>query len=353
MGSQAKKQNDLLDSNRTLFNNQYNTQNKTSSDRSNTAYSQQQGARPGLDSAFQGYASTGGFDPGEYDSALNDIAGTSGWGGGGYSSGGGSTVADELTRTGGIDASKFDSALKGYSDFASGGGGLDTNAMRQRANSVIPSFYKNLQNEAARRKMVNPYAPSYDASAASMSRDAAQQTQNNVRDTDLDISAQVAANRKFGIEGLGSLNTNIQGMTQAGKIAGGGQQISNAGLGLQAAGLNEQAAARKQSGRLQLMGMKQSGKQYGTSGQAGLYSDDASQARGYGQDIYGGIGGNATSNLAYINARKDPSSWWKSLLKSGLGALGSLGGGAGIKANDPKVDPEGNDLYALPWSTTT
>lgn len=326
MGSHAKKTNSLLDQSRGRSNREFDEANETSRTRSNTAYADQRSGRDDVRGRFTGYADTGGLDPDEIDRYRSTFSGygDSGYGGGG---GGGSSVADELATTGGIDESVFGSALRGYENFASGGGGLDVDAMRQRANSVIPSFYKNLQNNLSRRKMINPYGPTYDAEGASLARQAGQQTQENIRDTELGISEQVAANRKFGIAGLGGLHTNIQGMKQQGKIAGGSQQISNAGLGLDAARLRESSAARRQQGEADILDRRERGRLTGLGGLVDMYGMDRDDARGYHQDRYGGMTNRAGIDSGYISGRQDPSAWWKDLTRAGLGGAASVASG--------------------------
>lgn len=327
MGASAKKTNDLLDKSRQTADAGYAAANSRNTSRSDTAYSQAQGDRQGLQDRFAGYADTGGIDPADADRLRSTFGSSSA---GGYGGSGGSSVANELASTGGIDESAFTSALKGYSDFAAGNG-IDSQAMLARANSVLPSFYKNLANNNARRQMVNPYGPSYDASTASMARQAGQQTQEAERDNELSVADAGAKYKEFGIQGLGNLNTSIQGMKQQGKIAGGSQQISNGNLGLGYAQLNESAAARRQSGEENLLGLKQSGKIQGLGGLSDMYNSDQAYGRGYNQDATGTYGAQENAATNNINSRQDPSKWWKDLTKQALSATaGVFTGGASL-----------------------
>lgn len=313
--SSQKKTNDLLDQQR-----QQQTANtqpiiNTARDRSNTAYTDSQNRISGLTSGYQGLSDTGGLDPEE----INRLRSTFGGGGGG------SSVASSLSSTGGIDQSKFDSALAGYGDFASSGGGVDAAGIEAKSNRVIPSFYKNLQNEAERRRLVNPYSPSFDSESAAMARQAGQQTQENVRDTQTQIAEMVRQGREFGIKGLGDLNSTIQGLVQQGKIAGGQQEISNAGIA-------ESAAARRQSGEQFIAGQQQSGRLAGLGGLKDLYDSQNQNAAGYfGAQANANTGVNG-ANLDAIRSRQNTTPWWQTVLNAGAGAAGSLlGGGGGLK----------------------
>src|SRR4051812_15192454 len=134
--STQKKTNNLLDTQRGQVQQDYNQPINTARDRSAENYQSSQGMIPGLTDRYSKFADTGGFDPGEFDKYMGSA------GGGGYSGG-------DL----GVDESKFGDALKGYQDMASGGG-VDVNGIVARAESAIPSFYKNMQNEQTNRLRV-------------------------------------------------------------------------------------------------------------------------------------------------------------------------------------------------------
>lgn len=310
--STQTKTNDLLDQQRQQQTANTQPITDTARSRSNSSYDDSQKRIGGLNDRYSNYADTGGFNPTDFDALRSSFGG----------GGGGSSVAGELAGTGGIDESKFNDALAGYKDFASSGGGVDAEGIRARSNRVIPSFYKNLQNEQERRKLVNPYSPSFDAESASMARQAGQQTQENIRDTETGISDMISKGRQFGIAGLGNLNTNIQGMVQQGKIAGGNQQIANAGL-------SESAAARRQSGETTILGMKQQGKLAGLGGLQGLYDSQNSNAGGYFDRQAGSVAGGNQANLDAIKSRQNTTPWWQTALNAGAGAAGTyFSGGA-------------------------
>jgi len=293
MGSQRKTNNNLLDKQYQQTQRDYGQALGTAGNRSNEAWQRGQNAIPGLTDRYANMADTGGFDPGEYSNLFSSVGG-----------GGG---AGNL----GIDESKFDSALKGYQDFASSGGGLDVAGMQARANSVIPSFYKNLENDMENRRRVNPYSPTFDSERAALTRQAGQQSVENVRNTDLDIADAVNRNKQFGIQGLGSLQQAIQGMQQQGKIS--------------AANINESAAGRRQSGQLALINARQQGRLAGLGGLSGMNQDDRNEAYNYLNSQFGGIGNRDTGAVNNITARKG-SDWWKNILQAGGAATGSYFG---------------------------
>ena len=304
--STQTKTNELLDTQRSQVQGDYSGPLATSKKRSDTAYDNQREMLPGLSSRYSNLADSGGFDDGEFSSMF----GSAGGGGG----------AGDL----GIDESKFSGALKGYEDYAASGGNIDAEGMRARANSVIPSFYKNLQNEATRRRLVNPYAPSFDNESAAMARQAGQQSVENVRNTELDIADKVDRNKQFGIQGLGSLHQAIQGMQQQGKIS--------------AAGINESAAGRRQSGQTALLGMRQEGRLAGLGGLQGLYSGENTDAKDYSNQQYGGIGDKTGATTGTIANRQNTTPWWQTALQAG-GTAGAayLSGGGSLLARKPRT----------------
>lgn len=312
--SSQNRTNSLLDQQRKDSQSRYNPINAQNQSRSNQQYSDAQSQIPGLRGSYQNFADTGGIP----DSEINQFR--SSFGGGG--AGGGSSVANSLASGGGIDESKFGGALAGYQEFASGGGGVDAEGIRARSNRVIPSFYKNMTNEAERRKLVNPYAPSFDAEAASRARQAGQQTQENVRDTETGISELVSKNRQFGISGLGDLNSRIQGMVQQGKIAGGSQQIANAGLA-------ESAAARRQSGEEAILSSRERGRMAGLSGLESQYQTANQNAGQYQDRSLSGVNSQSGSEINNISSRQNTTPWWQTALNSATGAAGAYAGAGG------------------------
>lgn len=310
--SSQNRTNSLLDTQRRSSQSRYSRPQEDSQNRGDASYDDTQGRLRGLSDRYSNLADTGGFDPHSFDALRSTF------GGGG---GGGSSVANELSSTGGIDESKFSGALAGYDEFAHGGG-LDIEGIRARSNSATPSFYKNLQNEMERRRLVNPYGPTFDAEGAAMARQAGQETQKNIRDTELDIGDRVSANKQFGIRGLGDLNTAIQGMKQQGKIAGGSQQISNAGLA-------ESAAARRQSGETDILHMLQSGRLAGLGGLEGLFQTQNTNTQTYADRHQRGLEGQDQAQLGNIAARQNTTPWWKTILGAASGPAAAYFGARG------------------------
>jgi hypothetical protein len=300
--SSQNKTNNLLATQQRKSESRYTPYLDKTNTRGDAAYDDTQGRLKGLSDRFSNLADTGGFDPHSFD-ALRAT-----FGGGG---GGGSSVANELSDTGGIDESKFSSALAGYDEFAHGGG-LDIEGMRARGNSAVPAFYKNLENHLEQRKLVNPYAPTFDAESRALARQKGQETQKAIRDTELDIGDRVSANKQFGIKGLGDLNSAIQAMKQQGKIAGGSQQISNAGLA-------ESAAGRRQTGEMNILQMLQDGKLKGLGGLEGLFQTQNANSNGFAAQYQGGLEGLDQSQLGSIANRQNTVPWWQRVLGAASG----------------------------------
>lgn len=305
--SQQKASNKLLDAQSQQIDKDYAGPLATVNSRSNTAYGSSQAQIPGLRNRFDDWSRTGGFGAGDWDQF--DSAFNSDTGGGG----GGGSIGD-------FDESRFSSALSGYDEFTRGGG-VDADSIRARSNRAIPQFYQNLKDESSRRRMVNPYGPSFDAEQAKMARMSGQQTQENIRDTELGISDLVSKNKQFGISGLANLNSTIAGLKS-------NQDIARAGLDESAAGRRDAAAGRRQSGALQKQGMIQSGKLSGLSGLSGLFDTENQNAKDYLNTQFGGIADKNNAKLGSIMARNSGNNnpWWQKLLGAGASVAGAYYG---------------------------
>lgn len=295
--STQKKTNQLLDTQRGQVQQDYTQPINTARDRSAESYNNSRGMIPGLSDRYSKLADSGGFDPGEFDKYMGSA------GGGGY--GGGDL---------GVDESKFSGALAGYGDMASGGG-VDVNGIVARAESAIPSFYKNLQDEQVNRRRINPYAPSFDAESARMARQMGQETVKAGVNARLDASEAQNANKRFGIAGLGSLQQAIQGMQQQGKITG--------------AQLSDSAASRRSNAQLGLLQARNQGRLAGLGGLSSMYQNENDNALQYGGQQLSGIGGKTGGVNDSIVARQNTKPWWQSALQAaGGGFAGAISGGA-------------------------
>jgi hypothetical protein len=294
--STQKKTNQLLDTQRGEIHGDYDPAIDTARQRSEDQYNSSQGMIPGLSDRYSNLADNGGFDSGEFDKYMGDA------GGGGY--GGGDL---------GIDESKFGDALKGYQDMASGGG-VDVQGLVSRAESAIPAFYKNLQNEMTNRRRINPYAPTFDAEQAKMARQAGQQTVEAGTNARLDAGEVVNRNKQFGIQGLGNLQQAIQEMQQRGKITG--------------AQLSDSAAGRRSNAQLALIQARNQGKLAGLGGLENLYQTKNDNALQYGNQRLSGMSGKTGGIAASIADRQNITPWWQTALKAaGGGFAGAISGG--------------------------
>jgi hypothetical protein len=296
--STQKKTNQLLDTQRGDIQKDYTQPINTARDRSAESYNSSRGMIPGLSDRYSNLADNGGFDAGEFDKYMGDA------GGGGY--GGGDL---------GVDESKFGDAIKGYQDMASGGG-VDVQGLVSRAESAIPAFYKNLQDEMTNRRRINPYAPTFDAEQAKMARQAGQQTVEAGTNARLDAGEVVNRNKQFGIQGLGNLQQAIQEMQQRGKITG--------------AQLSDSAAGRRSNAQLALIQARNQGKLAGLGGLENLYQVGNDNALQYGNQQLSGVGGKTGGIGNNIGSRQNTTPWWQTALQAaGGGFAGAMGGGFG------------------------
>lgn len=290
MGNSAqKKTNSLLDTENASIDKDYSDPLNTARDRGNWAYNDAQSQIPGLRNRFENLADTGGFNSGDwsqFDSAYNSDTG----------GGGGGTL-------GPFDESRWADAISGYNEFAGRTGGVDAEGIRTRANRAIPQFYQNLKDESTRRRMVNPYGPSFDAEQAKMARQSGQQTQENIRDTETSISDMISKNRMGAIGGLANLQTNIAGLKS-------NQDIANAQLNESAAGRRDAATGRRESLALQKQGMIQSGKLSGLSGLSGMFDTQNSNAKDYFNSGLSGLASKHNAKIGALGARSNKGVDW-------------------------------------------
>lgn len=285
-----------------------------------------------------------------------------------YGGGGGSVGADysaaksgyqKLADTGGINRGDFSQAQNAFTGFLSNGG-LDQNAqdnMRYRATSMVPSFYQNYKNEAARKANVQGgYSPGYDAQQAQIGRDASAAGYDASRKAEADISQQVQQGRMFGASGSAGLASTMNSLEQGGKIAGLGglKGIGDSELSASStnAGLAESKASRNQQLQLALQDMYQKGKMGSAQGLQSLYSSAPGATGQAGSMFLQGTQGLNSAQLQNLMARSSIQNkgidWSK--LFGAAGSVAGMFGGGGFGGYDSKSQALQNDLYALPWS---
>jgi hypothetical protein len=110
--------------------------------------------------------------------------------------------------------------------------------IRSAGNRIIPSFFANLRNEMrTSQNATGGYSPGYSASAASMARDAAHQSQEAALDTELGISDRVRQGKLTGAGTLNDMFMGGMGGASALERAIVEANLQNEGLNLQAQGM--------------------------------------------------------------------------------------------------------------------
>lgn len=243
----------------------------------------------------------------------------------------------DLPSTGG--GGDFSGSKSGYQNFADTGGagdfadakgawnnvGIgDTQAIRDRAGSVIPSFYEGYKNTLKRKANTQGgYSPGFDAQMAEVGRQAGREGFNASRGVEADIADRTLAATSAKAGGL----TNIASSIQQGKLAGLGGLESVAG---REASLGDAAAGRGLQAQLALLGMQQRGRETSAAGLSDIYRSapgDVGQMAGiYGSSV-AGRSGNALNNLNLRSNIQDQSMW--DYLPGLMGGAGGFMAGLG------------------------
>ena len=167
-------------------------------------YESQQG--PMVNAFAQNYGQGSAQNIGDYTDIMNNYraiatgAGTSGYGGGGYS-------APTLT----AHLASYDDPFNsygGYQDFASTGGfsGDDVANLRARGVSPIRAAYANAEKELSRnRSLQGGYSPNMAASLVKMAREQGQSAADAVQNVEAGIINQRNANKLSGLGGMSGI----------------------------------------------------------------------------------------------------------------------------------------------------
>jgi hypothetical protein len=280
-----------------------------------------------LTDRYKGYAATGGIDQSEIDKlrATGQAGSSNGGsgGGGGVNTGGAEspyaslkadTYGDEyagykgLSETGGVDltrpqstyanlqapggidvsgAKTAESDLRNFSatggvtqrdldtinrplfeEFEKTGGYNDKQLadIRGRSNSVIPSFYNNLQDQLDRRRAVQGYSPGFDASTRQLTRQSAQQAADAARDTEMSIGDTVRTGRMDAAKRISDNGMNMLSIATPAKEAA----MKDAGnMSLNSADLTSKIQLAAAQGDVDAQKIIQSGKITGLGGMVG------------------------------------------------------------------------------------
>lgn len=164
-----------------------------------------------MDESLKGYrdfADTGGWDPARRASMDQNIQGFKDFG-----------------KTGGIDAAG-EARMRGggvYDEFAKTGGLNDADKanIRARGNSVIPSMYGSMKDEANRMGAVQGgYGPGQSALMSRLGRQQAGAAQDAALNSELGITSQVNSGRLAGAGGMAQSEGALQGLKTGNQLAG-------------------------------------------------------------------------------------------------------------------------------------
>ena len=189
--------------------------------------------------------------------------------------------------------------------------------IRSAGNRIIPSFFANLRNQMrTAQNATGGYSPGYSASAASMARDAAHQSQDAALDTELGISDRVRTGKLTGantlndmfLGGMGGASDLEKAIAQVG--------LQNESLDLQAQGMKGGMLGDVAQGYGSLYGQDQSD----------MYQNEAMKLQAQG------MSGNSIMRVlqerAARNPNKGPVDWGKIAKVVGAAAATYFTGGA-------------------------
>lgn len=268
---------------------------------------------------------------GWYD--LPDDGGFQGAAGGDYgkSKEGYSKFAD----TGGKE--DFAEAEGGYRQFANTGG-VDATALRHRATAVIPNFFSNYKNQAAKRANTQGgYSPGFDQQQAEMGRMAGREGFAASRQVEGDIADKTQQGMEFGISGLGNIAGQVSGNKLTGlaglKGIGDSEQSNNQ----YNAGLNESRNARNLSAQMHLNDNAQSGRIESARGIQGVFANDRTDTANANTNILQSLQGKSASELEALRIKlgaKGDGVPWRQIIAGAAGiGVGAFGGpAAGLAA---------------------
>jgi len=358
------------------------------------------------------YAATGGLTQEMQDRLRGTTSGSVGSGGGGGGGGSGSGGANQGSNYGNAPGSafnyvgpsafndvnwSFDDARNIYNDLGNKQGGLTGEQLgninrdtlkefektggysdpqladiRARSNSTVPAFYQSLQDQMSRNRISSgqSFGGAFDASAAKMARESAQQSAEQTRNTEIglgdtvrkgrfDASSKLAdlglntaqlisQNRMGAAGGLASIDLNdaqlkmlkakgiddytIQVATGKDRYATAEDQIA-AQKAIAGAGLNLQKMALDAQNERFLISSQQQGQQFGMSNLADIYRSSNGPLNSNNNSWLAGLNSMSGNQLGLLGlesqtgSRPGSTQQGFSNLFSGLGALGGgLGG---------------------------
>jgi hypothetical protein len=305
---------------------------------------------PGLAGAAGGAAAEGGAAGG----------GPSGGGAGGapedYSES--QTGFRKLIKTGGVDLTDVNDTIKKLKDYAATGGMTaedKANIMRphyleqektggytpeqlanikKESNAVIPSMYKNIQDEMNRRMAASGYGPGYGAAQQSVARQGAIGAGEQALKTNVGLAESVRQGKMSAADALQKGQLGISDITgrntlgaygSAGQFGLGGQELMQKGLIAGSGGLSDittqqgrlaaqraetaaasgrASAALAESQRQFDLGLGEKQRQFGLGGLSDLYKSDIGMSEDEARRLQTGMGMDAQTQEALLSQQR-------------------------------------------------
>jgi hypothetical protein len=293
--------------------------------------------------------------------------GAGGGGGGGGAPGPGGAPEDytesqegfrKLMKTGGVDLTDVNDTIKKLKDYAATGGMTaeeKANIMRphyleqektggytpeqlanikKESNAVIPSMYKNIQDEMNRRRAASGYGPGYGAAQQSVARQGAIGAGEQALKTNVGLAESVRQGKmsaadalqrgQLGISDITSRNT-LGGYGSAGQFGLGGQELMQKGLIAGSGGLSDittqqgrlaaqraetaaasgrAAAALAESQRQFDLGLGEKQREFGLGGLSDLYKSDIGMSEDEAKRLQTGMGMDAQTQEALLSQQR-------------------------------------------------
>lgn len=127
--------------------------------------------------------------------------------------------------SGGIDPTAMRAGQDTMSEFSRTGGISDTDKMnlRARASSVIPAYYKQMEDDALRQRTLSGgYGPGFEATRTKRARDMTRNSAEAAREAELGILDRVTSGRQWGAGALSDSEARVQQAIQQGLMFGAG-----------------------------------------------------------------------------------------------------------------------------------
>lgn len=234
--------------------------------------------------SYRNFMNNGGVDTGKFNQFqgnLMDVAGS-----GGYDEAARGRIlgdANKMRET--ADSADVANRFRGngvFDEFSKTGGlsDQDRSNIRARGNSVIPSMYGSMRDEATRANAAQGgYGAGQSAMFSRMGRQQASAAQDAALNTELGITDKVNAGRQWGASGASQAEGALQGM----RLSALGNAAGTEGTMWNNIAQNRTGAAGQGgNNEIGMQGLVQHGKEFGTQGLEGMANADAARAASAG-----------------------------------------------------------------------